>query len=120
MIKSAIALAAAAPLMAAPALAGPYVNVEANSNSRTKLPEHADAHVGYAGSTGAIDWYAQVGGSYVSPDGGDAETVPSGKAGASVAATDALSVYGEVSFIGSGSDSVDRGYGTKIGATYSF
>ena len=31
MIKSAIALAAAAPLMAAPALAGPYVNVEANS-----------------------------------------------------------------------------------------
>ena len=31
MIKSAIALAAAAPLLAAPALAGPYVNVEANS-----------------------------------------------------------------------------------------
>ena len=31
MIKSAIALVAAAPLMAAPALAGPYVNVEANS-----------------------------------------------------------------------------------------
>ena len=29
MFKSAIALAAAAPLMAAPALAGPYVNVEA-------------------------------------------------------------------------------------------
>ena len=28
MFKSAIALAAAAPLMAAPALAGPYVNVE--------------------------------------------------------------------------------------------
>ena len=32
MIKSAIALAAAAPLIAAPALAGPYVNVE------TKVP----------------------------------------------------------------------------------
>ena len=31
MIKSAIALAAAAPLMAAPALAGPYVNVETNA-----------------------------------------------------------------------------------------
>ena len=31
MIKSAIALAAAAPLMAAPALAGPYVNVEVNA-----------------------------------------------------------------------------------------
>ena len=32
MIKSAIALAAAAPLMAAPALAGPYVNVESNAS----------------------------------------------------------------------------------------
>ena len=32
MFKSAIALAAAAPLMAAPALAGPYVNVEANAS----------------------------------------------------------------------------------------
>ena len=31
MIKSAIALAAAAPFMAAPALAGPYVNIEANA-----------------------------------------------------------------------------------------
>ena len=31
MFKSAIALAAAAPLMAAPALAGPYVNVETNA-----------------------------------------------------------------------------------------
>ena len=40
MIKSAIALAAAAPLMAAPALAGPYVNVEANAGwtgSKTML-----------------------------------------------------------------------------------
>ena len=122
MIKSAIALAAAAPLMAAPALAGPYVNVEANSGftGSNYAGTTTDAHVGYAGTAGAIDWYAQVGGSYVSPDGGDAETVPSGKAGASIAATDALSVYGEVSFIGSGSDSVDRGYGTKIGATYSF
>ena len=122
MIKSAIALAAAAPLMAAPALAGPYVNVEANSGftGSNYSGTTTDAHVGYAGSTGVNDWYAQVGGSYVSPDGGDAETVPSGKAGASVAATDALSIYGEDSFIGSGSDSVDRGYGTKIGATYSF
>ena len=32
MFKSAIALAAAAPLMAAPALAGPYVNVETNAS----------------------------------------------------------------------------------------
>ena len=64
--------------MAAPALAGPYVNVEANSGftDQTTLERPQTPMWGYAGTTGAIDWYAQVGGSYVSPDGGDAETVP--------------------------------------------
>ena len=68
----------------------------------------------------AIDWYVQGGASYVNPDGASDDTVPSGKAGASIAATEALSVYGEVSFIGSGDDDIDRGYGTKLGATWSF
>ena len=47
MIKSAIALAAAAPLMAAPALAGPYVNVEANSGhgNSNYSGTTTDAHV---------------------------------------------------------------------------
>ena len=52
MIKSAIALAAAAPLMAAPALAGPYVNVEANagwSGSMIMLERPLTLHVGYEG-----------------------------------------------------------------------
>ena len=124
MIKTAFAAAAAAVAFAAPgaALAGPYVNVEANSgfSGSDYTGTTTDAHVGYAGTTGAIDWYAQIGASYVSPDGGDADTVPSGKAGASIAATESLSVYGEVSFLGSGDDDIDRGYGTKIGATWSF
>ena len=78
MIKSAIALAAAAPLMAAPALAGPYVNVEANSGftGSDYTGTTTDAHVGHAGGTGAIDWYAQVGGSYVSVDGGELTPFP--------------------------------------------
>ena len=54
------------------------------------------------------------------PDGGTDETVPSGKAGLGVAVTDAVGLYGEVSFIGSGDDSVDRGYAGKLGVKYSF
>ena len=124
MIKTAFAAAAAAVAFAAPgaALAGPYVNVEANSGftGSDYTGTTTDAHVGYSGSAGAVDWYVQGGASYISPDGGSDDTVPSGKAGASIAATEALSVYGEVSFIGSGDDDIDRGYGTKVGATWSF
>jgi hypothetical protein len=116
MIKSAIALAAAAPLMAAPALAGPYVNVEANSGFTGST---TDAHVGYAGEVGAVGYYAQVGPSFVTVDGGESDTVLSGKVGASVAASEALSIYGEFAFAG-GIDDADNGYATKVGATWSF
>ena len=58
--------------------------------------------------------------SYVAPDGGADDTVPSGKAGISVAATESVGVYGEVSFQGSGDSDVDRGYGGKLGVKYSF
>lgn len=121
MIKSAIALAAAAPLLAAPALAGPYVNVEANSGftGSDYTGTTTDAHVGYAGSTGAVSYGAQIGPSFVVTDGGESDTVLSGKVYADVAATEALSVYGELSFAG-GVDDADNGYGTKIGATWSF
>ena len=123
MIKSFIAAAAAAPLFAGAAMAGPYVNVEANSgwtgseyNGTT-----TDAHVGYEGALGEdASWYVQGGASFVSPDGGETDTVPSGKAGLGVALTDALGAYGEVSFIGSGDSDIDRGYGAKLGVKYSF
>jgi hypothetical protein len=122
MIKSVFAAVAAAPLFAGAALAGPYVNVEANSGftGSDYTGTTTDAHVGYAGEAGeSVSWYVQGGPSFVSPDGADGDTVLSGKAGASVAATDALSVYGEVSFA-TGVDDADTGYGTKIGATWSF
>ena len=122
MIKSVFAATAALSMSAGAAFAGPYVNVEANSGfvGSDYSGTVTDAHVGYAGSTGQVDWYVQGGASYVNPDGASDDTVPSGKAGASIAATEALSVYGEVSFIGSGDDDIDRGYGTKLGATWSF
>ena len=122
MIKSAIALAAAAPLMAAPALAGPYVNVEAHAgwSGSDYAGTTTDAHVGYEGTVGAASWYVQGGASFVSPDGGETDTVPSGKAGIGAPITDALGAYGEVSFIGSGDDDIDRGYGAKLGLKYNF
>ena len=123
MIKSFIAAAAAAPLFAGAAMAGPYVNVEANSGwtGSNYSGTTTDAHVGYEGALGeASSWYIQGGASFVSPDGGETDTVPSGKAGIGVAVTDALGAYGEVSFIGSGDDDIDRGYGAKLGVKYSF
>ena len=122
MIKSFIAAAAAAPLFAGAAMAGPYVNVEANSGftGSDYTGTTTDAHIGYAGQAGdAVSWYVQGGPSLVANDGADTETVLSGKAGASVAATERLDLYGEVSFA-TGVDDADTGYGTKIGATFSF
>ena len=123
MIKSVFAAVAAAPLFAGAALAGPYVNVEANSgwSGSNYAGTTTDAHVGYEGALGESgSWYVQGGASFVSPDAGETDTVPSGKAGLGFAVTDALGAYGEVSFIGSGDADIDRGYGTKVGLKYSF
>tara|TARA_B000000437_G_C11658105_1_gene310375 strand:+ start:111 stop:479 length:369 start_codon:yes stop_codon:yes gene_type:complete len=122
MIKTAFAAAAAATAFAAPAaFAGPYVNVEANSGftGSDYTGTTTDAHVGYAGSVGALSYGAQVGPSFVVTDGGESDTVLSGKVYGSVAATEALDIYGELSFAG-GVDDADNGYGTKVGVTYSF
>lgn len=124
MFKTAIAAAAAAVAFApAAALAGPYVNVEANSGwtGSDYNGTSTDLHVGYEGTLGEdASYYVQGGATVVSPDGGDADTVPSGKAGLGLALTDALGAYGEVSFVGSGDKDIDRGYGTKIGLKYNF
>ena len=123
MIKSAFAALAAAPLFAGAAMAGPYVNVEANSGwtGSDYNGTSTDLHVGYEGALGEnASWYAQGGATVITPDGGAADTVPSGKAGLGVNLTDGLSAYGEVSFVGSGVAGVDRGYGTKAGLKYAF
>ena len=123
-IKSTIAALAASPFVfAGAAFAGPYVNVEANSGwtGSNYSGTNTDLHVGYEGALGeSASYYVQGGATVVSPDGGEADTVPSGKAGIGVGVTDALGVYGEVSFVGSGDDNIDRGYGTKAGIKYSF
>ena len=125
MIKTAFAASAAAVAFAAPgaALAGPYVNVETNAGwtGSDYTGATTDFHVGYEGALGeSASYYVQGGASLITPDNGTDETVPSGKAGLGIAVTDAVGAYGEVSFIGSGDDSVDRGYGGKLGVKYTF
>ena len=125
MIKSAIALAAAAPLMAAPALAGPYVNVESNASwaGDDYVGAVTDIHVGFGGALGEdASWYVQGGPAIVAIDGEENETRYSGKVGVAADLTDSLGVYGELSAI-TATDSFemdDLGVGGKLGATFSF
>ena len=123
MFKSVFAALSASALSAGAALAGPYVNVEANSGftGSNYNGTTTDLHVGYEGDlSDNAAYYVQVGASVVSPDGGESDTVPSGKAGLGLGLTDNLGAYGEISFVGSGDSSVDRGYGTKLGLKYNF
>jgi len=123
MIKSVFAATAALSMSAGAAFAGPYVNVEANSGftGSNYNGTATDLHVGYEGAIGEnTSYYVQGGATVVSPDGGESDTVPSGKAGLGVAVTDALGAYGEVSFVGSGDKDIDRSYGAKLGLKYSF
>ena len=95
------------------AIAGPYANVEANQgySGGEYQSTGVDVHAGIEGE----GWYLQGGPLLVSsPDGGEVEL--SGKAGGSVSFGDALSVYGEVSFV----TGDELGVGTKLGAKYNF
>ena len=78
-----------------------------------------DVHVGYEGSVGAASYYVQGGPAIVAVDGVDTETRFSGKAGVGVPVSDALGVYGEVSFL-TADDSDDLGVGGKLGVKYNF
>jgi hypothetical protein len=123
MLKSTIAALAAAPLFAGAAMAGPYVNVEANSGftGSNYTGTAIDTHLGYEGALGeSASWYVQGGATIIAPDAGASDTVPSGKAGLSAGLTEQLSAYGEVSFLGSGVAGVDRSYGTKAGLKFAF
>jgi len=113
-----LAILPAVALMAAPAFAAPYVNIEANSGftGSDYTGTATDFHVGVDGSEGSASWYLQGGPTVVSPDGGEAETILTAKVGGGVGVTEALSVYGEIS---AAFDDVNS-YGTKAGLKYRF
>ena len=127
MFKPLIAAAAAAPLFAGAAFAGPYVNVEANASypDGEYTTATTDLHIGFEGGTedGKVAYYVQGGPGFVHTDSSDdTETEISGKVGVSVQVADAASVYGEISGISnedsSGDDIID--FGGKLGVKYVF
>ena len=127
MFKTTIAAAAAAVAFApAAALAGPYVNVEANASYPDGEYSSAttDIHIGYAGGEGKVGYYVQGGPAIVHTESDDDyETELSGKVGITYAATETVGVYGELAGITNGEDSDGDeiiGWGAKLGATWNF
>ena len=122
MFKTTIAAAAAAIALApAAALAGPYVNVETNAGwvGDDYTAATTDLHVGFEGDAGAASYYVQAGPAIVAVDGQETDTQFSGKAGVGVPVTDAIGVYGEMSFL-TADDDDDFGVGGKLGVKYNF
>ncbi len=115
-----IALALAATLASTPAMAGVYVNAESNASytGNDYTSRTTDVHIGYEGEVGSLGYYVQGGPAFTAADGADGSTDFSGKLGGSVAASEKLGVYGEISF--KTDETADNAYGTKIGAKFSF
>ena len=109
--------------LAAPAMAGPYANVEANSGftGSDYSGTSTDFHVGYEGAAGAASWYIQGGPAISFPDDAEQVGAASGKVGLGVDVTKRLSAYGEVSAITSeGLEVEGLGVGVKTGLKYKF
>ena len=125
MIKSVFAATAALSMSAGAALAGPYVNVEANAGwtGDDYTGATTDLHVGYEGAIGesGASFYVQGGPAIVAADGAENSTRFSGKAGVGIPVTDAFSAYGELSFITAEDEFMDDlGVGGKVGVKYNF
>ena len=114
-----LAILPAALFAAAPAIAGPYANIESNSSwsGNDYQLSVIEAHGGYTGEVGEDgSWYLQAGPALVSPDGEQEEVEFSGKAGVSYQVSEVVNVYGEYSFL-----TGDKfGTGVKAGVTYTF
>jgi hypothetical protein len=109
---------------AMPAMAGVYLNVEANQgwSGEDYQGTLLETHVGYENSLGEnASWYIQGGPAVSFPDDAEQVGAASGKVGLSVAVTKRLSAYGEVSAITpEGLELEGLGVGTKAGLKYSF
>jgi len=121
MFKSVFAATAALFTSAGAALAGPYVNVETNAGwvGDDYSGATTDIHIGYEGEAGAASYYVQAGPAIVAVDGEESDTQFSGKAGLGLPVSDAIGVYGEVSFL-TAEDEDDFGLGGKLGLKYNF
>ncbi len=121
MFKSVFAASAALFASAGAALAGPYVNIETNAGwvGDDYTAATTDLHVGFEGEAGAASYYVQAGPAIVAVDGEETDTQFSGKAGIGVPVSEAIGVYGELSFL-TADDDDDFGLGGKLGVKYNF
>ena len=119
MNKIALALATIS-FASTPAMAGVYVNAESNASytGNDYTSRTTDLHIGYEGEVGQLGYYVQGGPTFGGADGVDGNTEYSGKLGGSVAASEKIDVYGEISV--ATVEDADKAYGTKIGAKYKF
>jgi len=123
MKKFAIAAAATAPFMAAPAFAGPYVMSEVGagytgSNYNDTLVEFRVGYEDYLGEN--TTYFVELGPAWKRLEGGDGETGISGKIGINHAATEKLDIYGEATVAVFDADNNDPDYRLKVGAKYKF
>ena len=108
-------------LASAPAvIAGPYANVESNSGriGNDYTGTLIEPHIGYEGELGesGAGYYVQAGPAFNLPNGDDAETNFSGKAGVVVPVAEKVDVYKEVYF----KTGDNTAWNLKAGATYRF
>ena len=124
-MKKFFALSAASVLMAAPAYAGSYANVEANSSFQdgdygsTRI----DTHYGWEGTLGeSSKYYVQGGPSFVSVDGAESlEYQVGGKVGIKTALTEDVSAYGELKAYSADDWNLsDTKLSVKAGVKYTF
>ena len=106
---------------AAPAVAGPYANIENNSSwlDGEFGAGVTEVHAGYEFDNGI---FVQGGPAFLSVDGEENSTEYSGKVGFGTALSDDLDLYGEVSFLTTDKEfEFDQlNLGTKVGITYKF
>jgi len=107
--------------IAAPAVAGPYANIENNASYRDSQfgSGLTEVHAGYEFGNGM---YVQGGPAFVSTKGEDGSTEYSGKLGFGTDLSEDLNLYGEVSFLTEEKEfDVDElNFGSKVGVTYKF
>ena len=116
-----IAILLATSFVAAPAIAGPYGNIENNAGwtGNDFSSSVTEVHAGYEFENGI---YLQGGPAFVSPRDESGSLEYSGKVGFGRDLSEKVNVYGEVGFITEDQDfDFDKlNIGTKVGLTYSF
>jgi len=113
-----LAILPAAIFAAAPAIAGPYANVETNTSRYGNEYQSTaiEKHVGYEGKLGESSTYFVQGGLTTISTVEDAKVELSGKAGAAYQINESTSVYGEFAFI----NGDEVGSNVKAGVKYTF